>query len=80
MVKASPWHRRRHCRQRSLPALLISSCLPLCMPQVLVAHPPPLHLDISTLPEPWLAWLPSMPVQTLRIQSGLDQVRSQPSF
>ncbi|KAL4435409.1 hypothetical protein ABPG77_006171 [Micractinium sp. CCAP 211/92] len=41
--------------------------------EVLVAHPPLLHLDISTLPDPWLAWLPSLPVQTLRIQSGLDQ-------
>ncbi|KAL4419839.1 hypothetical protein ABPG75_006937 [Micractinium tetrahymenae] len=41
--------------------------------EVLAAHPPPLHLDISTLPEAWLAWLPSLPVHTLRIQAGLDQ-------
>lgn len=41
--------------------------------EVLAAHPPPLHLDISTLPEAWLAWLPSLPVQTLRIQAGLDE-------
>jgi hypothetical protein len=42
---------------------------------VLLAAPPPLHLDISTLPEAWLPWLASLPVATLRIQDGLDRVR-----
>lgn len=44
--------------------------------QVLVAHPPPLLLDISTLPETWLPWLAQLPLQTLRIEEGLDAVRA----
>ncbi|EFN53783.1 hypothetical protein CHLNCDRAFT_58449 [Chlorella variabilis] len=40
--------------------------------EALLAHPPPLYLEISTLPEDWIPWLATLPVRVLRIEEGLD--------
>lgn len=48
----------------------------LVWPQVLLAHPPPLYLSISTLPEDWVhRWLPALPLRALCVEQGLDPVR-----
>lgn len=40
--------------------------------EVLLAHPPPVFLDVSVMPEAWLPWILSLPVNVLRIEAGLD--------
>jgi hypothetical protein len=57
-----------------LPPTAAAAPPPPALTQVLVATPPPLFLGVSTLPEAWLPWLASLPVNTLRIQLGLDEV------
>ena len=48
----------------------------LVWPQVLLAHPPPLYLSISTLPEDWVhRWLPALPLRALCVEQGLDPVQ-----
>lgn len=41
---------------------------------MLLAHPPPVFLDVSVMPEAWLPWILSLPVNVLRIEAGLDSV------
>lgn len=42
--------------------------------QVLVGHPPPMYLAVSTLPEALLPWLLRLPLAALCVQDRLDAV------